>query len=658
MKVPAHVPLFALVLCLSGVALPHLGCRESVEEQASVSLSIAYPEEGQYVRERRVRVRGEARGAARVDVNGVLADVTGGRWEALVEFGEGPAVATVTAGETSVARAFVVDSRPPSLTLSSPARALVLDSALHGASIRVEGQAVDEGSGVLYVRVGEAIIDLDATGAFAVDVPLVEGLNEIEVVAVDVARNDTVTRRGLIYGPLVDPTASIDQAFTAHVLPEGLETLSAVIASFATPERVMAFVAEGFESDYVEVESVSFDPADVRVRPRQGHLEVALTVENLRVDGAFKSGQDSLEAHILLARVRVVLEVVLEATATGGLSIVVRDSTLELDERDISSNLIDDSQFLRNITATLARVFFAEYVEGFLIEELYDPDMLKRRLELLSRSFEFELAIEDITIRDTGVILVLKVRIGSEAYEGIPQVAGALNRALGPGSASSLLAPVRVTSSRTALDRIVHGGWRSGFLHQALVGDDFAGMTLPLPLTVDGLATTLDGRIRNLADSQTPAALRLRPLLPPVMAFKPGQGQTGVKMHLGELMVDFNIVHPNQPEQTVITAGVFVDLGLDLEMNGTDMALSFEVSARVEVAELPVLDIEEDRVIGILEGLVALIPEFVSQSLVVTGEADLPWVRFERPAVAIHGAANDRVTVGVDMVAVTASEQE
>lgn len=636
--------LFTLALAITLAA-----CRASEEVEKEIILSISHPLEGAFVDQNRVRVRGSAVGASRLEVNGVSTDVTGGQWEVLVEFGEGPALARATVGDVSVERSFFVDTAAPQIELKSPLRALVLDAAEHPALIRVEGQVTDEGSGVLYVKVGAEIVDLDEEGYFSVDYDLVEGLNEIAVTAIDRAENEKTTRRGIIYGPLAEPTDTIEQAFRAQILPPALDTLGKVIASFVTPEAVMGFIDEGLERDSFTIETIDFDPITVNLRPRQGHLELTLVIENLKAGGSFTISGDPIEADVAIARLGIALKIELTRTASGGLQIAVIDTELELEGSDITSNLIEDSQFLRHVIVTLAEYAFAEYVEGFLIEELYDPDMLKRRIELLGRSFEFELSIAEITIRETAILLVLNAKMPAEAYEDVPDVAGALNRALGGASASNVVAPVKVIAPRTALDRMAHGVWRSGLMHQALIGDDFAGVTLPFPLTVDTFATLIDGRISNYAAGDTPAALRTRPLLPPVIAFKPAENSSGVLMNLGELMLDFVIVHPDKAEETIVTAALFFDIGVELSFEGSEILLDFDVVSRAEVSNKPLFDIQDEAVIVLLEELIHLVPEIVTTNLVISGDADLPWLRFESPEVSIHGAQGDMVTVGVDL---------
>ncbi|MFU8803764.1 MAG: hypothetical protein ACNA8W_08155 [Bradymonadaceae bacterium] len=633
-----------------------LACRADDEVEGVAAVEITFPEAGEFVRQSRLRVQGRAEGAAHVTVNGVFADVTGGRWEVLVEFEEGPAVVEAVAEDVTDQVEFFVDSRAPILILESPERGLVLDSAEHEASIRVEGRATDEGSGLFIIRIGQEVIEADAEGRFGIDVPLVEGLNEISVTALDHAQNSTTTRRGILYGPLVDPTSPIEAAFSAQILPPALATVGAVIAGYATPEAVMGFVEESFESDAVDIEAIAFDPIDVNITPKNGYLELDLLIQNVRIDGSFKLGDDPIEAYVAIARLRVVLEVEIGATEGGGLAISVRDSRLELDQSNISSNLIEDSQALRNIAVTLAEYVFAEYVEGFLIEELYDPDTLMRRIEFLERSFEFRLSIQDVTVRELGIHLVMNVQMPDEAYKDVPEVAGALNRALGSMTPSTVQAPLKVMTPRTALDRISHGLWRSGLMHQSVVGDTFAGITLPLPLTADGLATLFDGRIRNYADDDTPAAVRMRPLLPPVIEFDSADDVSGVSMRQAEFLLDFILLHPDKPHQTVVTAALFLDVEVDIVIEGSELNLSFKVDARAEVTDEPLFDLDDDDVISLIETILVFVPEIISSFLVITGEADLPWLRFERPELDIHGTQNDRLTVGIGIAPIVLEE--
>src|SRR5690554_5923488 len=153
---------FGVLALLGALCASPLACSDGDQpaETTQRSLSITYPAPAEIVSKSRVRVTGTAENIDQVEVNGQSADVTGGQWEALVAFGEGEVSATVSGGGQEATVEFVVDSLAPTLTLTSPQRATVLD-ATTASSVMVNGSVVEEGTGLFLVKVGEQIIELD-----------------------------------------------------------------------------------------------------------------------------------------------------------------------------------------------------------------------------------------------------------------------------------------------------------------------------------------------------------------------------------------------------------------------------------------------------------------------------------------------------------------
>ena len=145
-----------------------------------------------------VVVTGLVSEAADVLVNGVTATVAGGTFTATLSLSDGlraiAVVATDAAGNVGTAStAILVDTAAPILTVSGPANGAETETP----TILVSGTVSDPDTTVL---VNGQRIRPEASGAWSVMVALTEGLNTIDISAVDEAGNEaTVVSRTVTY---------------------------------------------------------------------------------------------------------------------------------------------------------------------------------------------------------------------------------------------------------------------------------------------------------------------------------------------------------------------------------------------------------------------------------------------------------------------------
>ena len=69
---------------------------------------------------------------------------------------------------------------------------------------------------------------------------------------------------------------------------------------------------------------------------------------------------------------------------------------------------------LRGIATDVARSAFSDLLSDRLIDQLYDPDVLRRKVELFGRTLEFQLLIRETNISSRGVYLNSSIAIVSE----------------------------------------------------------------------------------------------------------------------------------------------------------------------------------------------------------------------------------------------------
>lgn len=614
---------------------------------SNAAVDITYPREGEIINASRVKVKGTAQDVASVTVNDTVVDVVAGQWEAVVTFPEGEVTVSATARSATDAVSFVVDSVGPKIVLTSPERGFYTQAT----SVTVTGKVEDTGTGIEAVAYGGQTVGLNGDGTFTIEMPVQPGYNEFEIEARDRAGNaETAIRAGLV-GATVDPLMPISNAFQLFVRDEALTVIEAAAAEIASPEFITSYVKEAFASQYVAIDAITFDPLSIQISPRNGKLFVELDATNVQIAGTFTIDPDTYPTTIQVAKIGVDVEVDATIDANGGLQFQFGTANLELLEEDITYTIADltqeDVQFLRGVIVSVAEAAFANFVSNRLFDELFDPEVLNRRIELLDRVLTFQLKFKTINILPDGILVQLDVTMPDDKFASVRDVPGAFAPAVGNPNGPASQNDVLFTSHANALDRILHGVWRSGLLHQELNGNDFAGKELPVTLTSDALALVLDPAIGSLAPVGTPAFVRLRPQLPPVMQIEEG-GKMG--MRLGEFLVDIELRPASGAPIPVATFAFFLNLGLGIGVDGVEIKLSFTTDLKADLDAEPSADLRDQQAEALFESVVALIPSLLSEALTIKGEADITWLKLTTPEIETHGVDPlDHVTLSVGM---------
>ncbi len=642
------------------------GCADPVtQDDLPVTIEITEPAEGEVVAERRVRVRGRAENTEQIEVNGTEVAVVGGVFDVALDFDDGPVTATAQLDAVTDTVSFTVDATSPVLTLTSPERGAYLGP--DATTVRVEGRVDEVGAGLDLVKVDETIVEVAADGSFGFDAPVDPGLTVITATAIDLAGNTSDVIVGVVQGETVDPTSTISPGFGFLITPEAMESVAEVIAAVVTPEFVLDFVGTSLTDVPVTLTEVAFDPLQVTAVPRSsieagepGFIDLSLTVTNARLDGEFTLSGSPIGIDVSIARAVITTSLSIIADGQGGLSLGFGASELDLPEDSLSwvvdvdggelSN--EDSDLLEGIIEDIARGAFSDLLSEQLIDQLYDPDLLKREIDIFGRTLAFEITVRDVVTNASGITIAADITLPADRFEAVREVPGALARARGPRDAPEVSNDALVTTDRTALDRLVHGAWRAGLLHQSLEGSNFAGLELPFELTAGALALLLDGRVANYASNTAPVQIALRPALPPILALEPaadGQDAT-LGVRLGEFHIDVLLEGDSGP-QKLMTLGAFLELGVDVAVEGVEISLGFDASARVDMVDEPLFDLDDEAAENLFEGLVALVPSVIADGLKLGGQADLLWLRITNPTLQVHGLEDDQVTLGLDIEA-------
>lgn len=659
------IPL--LLLALSG---PACSGPDNDVPRSSPIVAITSPEDGELLNQKRVRVKGTAEHTEEVMVNGIPASVVGGAWSAEVAFTEGDVTVTVEARGVSQQRDFRVDVSPPLLDITSPKRASFIPTGT--TSVTVQGTVSDSIAGLSLIKVNEQIVTPAEDGSFSHDIKLIEGLNTLDITALDVAGNSTQTLLGVVHGEFVGPAERVDPGLDFTIDRVVLQKVTQVISALITPDQVSALLAANLDMEgNVSINDISFDPVEIKAIPRSnterpqepGFIDFEVTVKNVLIKGAFAlSSADDIELDVMLSEATVTTAMTLSANEQGSLDVAFSQPQLQIEDdaltwavRTSGTELNnEDSRLLSGIVDSVVELAFSEILSDQVIEQLYDPALLNRRITLLGRTLEFQLRLEEIITNASGIFVSTTFVMPAAAFSEIPEAPGALSLTTGPTSTPGVTRDALITANDQSINRLLHGVWRSGLLNQTLKGKDFAGFELPFALEAGALALALDGRITNHAENSSPAGLALRPQFPPLIVL--GGGESGednaLTAKLGEFHVDLLLDVDKPSPKKLVTFALFLELGVTIEItqnNQIGIDLTFE--GKTDLIDEPLFDLDDATIEELMQSLFALLPTLLTDGLTLNGEADIMWLKFTNPEIVVHGLERDQLSLGLDFEA-------
>ncbi|MFW5968978.1 MAG: hypothetical protein ACOCV2_15745, partial [Persicimonas sp.] len=645
-----------------------------VADPSDGSVEITEPEEGDFLGETRVRVRGEASSAIdRVKVNGESTEVASGEWDVLVDFEPGPATATVTAAEAEDVTDsvdFTVDTEPPVIELESPERGTFVEED-EGDQITFEGTVSDDSEKLRAFAINQEAVDYDDDGRFRHDVDLEQGYNEFEVRAADEAGNESTVRRAVMYGPMVDSTTPIDSAAALVADSEMYDMLTEIIEAYLTPDRVTDAVKSSVaDEDQIEISRVDFEDLSVDITPVTddgGYLQVEVDVTNFEIEGEAHFGDGSYPMTITVDQARVTSDVYLEPDGEGDLRVDFEEHALELESEDLHFEFDgmseddlgeDERDLLQTVAESAAESAFSELLDDELVEELYDPGMLRREFEILGRTVEVELEILDINVRSRETYVDLGAAIVSDRFEDVPKAPGAIHWGSDQVEVPTLERDLLVASHRGAVDRLLHGVWRSGLLTLQLGPSDFSDFELPIDLNADALGAFLKADLDDLASGDTPVGFHLRPQLPPVAAMgeqslgEPGEDDV-LGMRVGDLLVDIELLPEDADPVHVATLALFVDAEAVVEAEEGSLNLELDAEARADIAGEPAVDLDEEETEDFVTDMVGIAVEMMGDESELTSGFEIEWLSVENVEPRVYGEDDDQLSVEADLEADT-----
>jgi hypothetical protein len=443
------------------------------------------------------------------------------------------------------------------------------------------------------VQVQGQPVELDESGSFSATVPLVRGINTLEIVGLDGDTPVEMERLSVLHGAFGEAGALLEQPLRSHISEAGLGILSNAVIGMMTPDALTTMVAAnnplvqepldlGIVLDTeVHVNTVEFSGATLDLALHDGKIGLTLQVADFHALGDLLASLDgslfydeTMDGYADLA----VVSGYLRPNLGGG--------ELQLEATEVEARLegfgFDVSDFPDWIEEHVLDDVVREMLEEIVVEmlpEMLIPAMvdafglltLQETVEFFDASLDLATQPVAFTVSTLGVDLAFDMAVsGAGGAHAAPH-----GPFLSPATETSLAQQedIGIGVHDDVLNSALYELWRAG-------GFDMVLSTTDESLT--SLASTL------LESDQVEMGLDF--VLPPVVV----AGQDGLEFQFGEIVVD--LATPGGILGESSTLAIFGSMDVEATFSAGELSLEFEsIDADAIVRE-------SDWGLGTLEG--------------------------------------------------------
>lgn len=483
-------------------------------------------------------------------------------------------------------------------------------------AVQIVGRVVDGPAATLTVG-GMAVVP-DAQGYFSTELPAETGLLPIVTEAVAADGRLAEDRRAVLVGADADPGAEVTRAMQIMVSAEGIAQINTLLDGFVDTLDITSLVA-GQDSGDFTLENVQYDDVSIALVPRNGYLEVRLTIHGLRLEmsGTVNVVFDiDVEGSMNCNALYIDARLNLAPTPAGGLDLALTDPSIQFE--GFGFNIGGVPGFIEDLfegtVRGMAEDAIRDALTGTVIPQLFDPSALDQVIDVNGRN----------------VLMGLKIRGTEVTYDGLMLTMGSTARAEAPVHQGNALPidmtaaqmstndPMDIAMSADLIGRILHALWASAALDLEMApgGQIDLPASAGLPLLYNSLGEAVDG-----IDIGAPLTIRTRALLPPVAYVD--AGERPLVIEIGEMMFDLSV--PEGPLATV-AVHLIIRMRLDLDTSGGGIAFvpDMEIESYADVADMPRGQVKERELERQIALAVRLIPAALADQAFSLGADALP----------------------------------
>ena len=574
----------------------------------------------------------------------------------------------------------LVDSSGPAIRVTSPDRGAEIDGVV-SPTVLVSGSVVDPWTGVSSVLINGAPAILQAGGLFSYNLVPEEGLNELEITAIDGDGNVSDHFQTFLWGDFQPVGQPHDDGLLARMNEGAIQVLQDLISSevssgsltsgllgnlYTSPQWCvgvgwLAQVCGQVLADLDDVSMSSLEPALDPQNPNaqwaNGFLDFYFEVSDFLIDieltGLFTgnflfwSWSDSLSANAVLTLDYLSLwtDLNLYVNAANEIKVQLDNTGTELDDVDVDINglgIFGDllgviSSFLLDVFEPLLEALLPPIIEAAVpgaVEDALADIEIAMAMDLMGTTLDVEALPGFIECDDDGITISLDSSAAAAPNPNAPSTLGSWYRG-SPIPTYGSSPDFGLSLSDKFVNQLMHAVWQAGVI-------DFS---------MDAAELGLD--ISSLGDMVPLSGLTLEtvPMLPPVV----GPSANGLlELSLGDMMINvYGDPGGVQGLMMQLAVSFWADAALEIDEDGL---IQFGVENPVVVFDYVTSDwaeldgeIAEDLMDSIVD---LLVPEITGALDEVGGIPipELPGFTLDAPSVERELAPVDYITVGGGLV--------
>ena len=580
-----------------------------------IELSLTEPTEGAVLTNSLVVVRGAITGTDEVLVAGTEARVENGEFVASLLLQDGTQTVTVAAGSKTATVSFTVDAQGPRIVVNSPPRGAFVDASRE-SEVVVRGFVEDAGGDVASATFNGEPLTLADDGTFEVVLTPRRGVNSLRIEAQDDAGNGSSAQRGLIYGDFEPVEGRAWNALTLETGTTLFPVIEEAILAAIDRETIDALIHQyGGGVDGLEILGVDFGEVDIVLEPRNGRLRARIWVYDLRID--VRITQDIMLTDIVLTGsvladpAELSTDVYVSATPDGSIRASLGNARVTLTNFDLEIDGVLDvlANWLEDWIGTLAEDVLVNVVSKVVVDELFDPALLERGIEILGHRIDLSVLLTYMAIDENGVTVVADMETPPEAVMAGHEAPGVYTTEhetpFGRGERD-----VQLAFSDDFVNKVLFQFWRGGVLDidfADLKGEDGV---VSEQLTVQRFALIAGRDLLDHADPDTPVGIRMKHALPPIIAFEDGQ----VRVDMADVLVDLYI--DDGTATRFATVALAMTLFIEITVTEDGPQLNFRTEASADLDDEPLFDMDDHTIEATIAALLETLPAIVgSQGL-------------------------------------------
>lgn len=577
-----------------------------------------------------------------------------------------PTSSTATPGTTTTPPvASGPDTSPPVVTLTSPARG----EHTTQSAILVTGTAVDQ-SGVSYLVVNGAAVLVQPNGTFAAAVPVVSGLNIIELRCGDALGHEARTVLPVIAGAFLPETSNVSDAVAVRLNRpafDAIERLAATQLGGVNLAQMIMAQNPLFDGNYllatvtVTAQSATFGTPTLDLTPVAGGLRVHVELPSIDVRVRAAGRLVSLVNYgvdVAVTADKATLDAVAVVTVTNGVvTTTLQNTAVTLD------NFRFDIGGIPTFLEDLARNAVKNLIQ----------DQVKKQVEtIVPREVNRAIAgatgpiVQTVLGRQVSLVLVPKVvlfdadgaLVITDGDLRVPPLAG-VTPPTSPGSlitaggrpSHGVTPAFHASLNDDLLNRVGHAAWKSGLMNLKIDQTAAVGLGLPAWFPLDAfLLQIFFPQLVGQVNPADPLELELSTGAPGTFRTlaAPGLLEAG----LGDLTIAVYVAPAGRPRQLVLKVGVQAQLPVAPSL-GANNVLKVDVSGRptikTDVFETPLVALNELAIENFVDFIAPPVLQLLPRAWSGFPLPLYPGVSPRNVQFTRDGPANDWVTIKGDL---------